>query len=186
MLNVRAATGITDESNRKTGSHPERIKRVATRLIWAVTAVLVIYFFSRFGFQTIPSPNDALEPFAPGGSRVILDRFFGELEAGHRVIYTARWGPEGDGAFCGRVVAGPGVELKLVGSSLLIGAGATLRIELSDEELTVWEKEKLDRVPEGHYIILNENPESAYPDARTFGPIPVEAVKSRIIMRGPF
>ena len=165
------------------GFDPNRLKRIVRRAIWAAVAALVVYVFVRFSFATVPGANDALSPFAPGGSRVLLDRFFGVPYNGMRIVYSAP-GDVAGGSFLGRIAAGPGASLAFDGRTLIVGGE---EYELDGESAEFWSKRNLGTaVPDGYYFIVNENAESGYPDSRRLGLVARGEIEHRVVMRLPF
>lgn len=158
---------------------PRKIQRAFRFIVFAAVAVTVGLFLRGNERYEIPPGDPSLEPFFPGGTRVLVDEVDPEdpLELGWDVVYAM----ERDGqqfARYGRVRGLPGDRVGTEGGRLTVNGTAIGPFPIAGRAMGV--------VPEGRVLILAVTDRvSGYPDSRELGFIPREDVRAVIKAKVP-
>jgi signal peptidase I len=144
----------------------------------------IFYTYVRYLVVRIPSSN--MLPSLYPGTIVDVDRWNSKPKDIYRGDIVAFWSPtnlhgEAKALYSGRVVGLPGETIQIKESSVfangkkLGGLFAAISYEPAKHE-----NEGSYFVPEGHFLILGDNPKSSF-DSRFWGPLPTTNVVGKVV-----
>ncbi len=156
---------------------PHKVRRVANRVLVSAIAGMALYGYARFSIVDYPRGCDAMAPtLSTAGSRLVIDRYPDHARPMRHLDVIVYDHPGLRARLVGRVRAMPGDEIALAAGKLAIAGASTERTPGAIP---------LGSVPSGTYVVLNENPDSTYPDSRVHGLIPAARIAGRMIASLP-
>ena len=161
--------------------HPRSISRWARYGLYAVLIILLWQFVNDFTFVRVQDGDDSVvgvsghrslvvkrfDPGSPGPQRGDVVVFLMQDQAGNPCRRVARVA-----GVAGDRVAAEGRYLTVNGQATVFRASEARLVE--------------GRVPDGMFLLLNDNPFSSFPDSRRTGLIPREVIVGRFLTESPF
>ncbi len=160
---------------------PKVITRWVRYVCYVVVIVLLWQFLSDYSFVRV-SEGDNSVLGVTGGRSLVVKNYASEEdrpERGQIVVFFME-GPEGSPIKrVARVFGIPGDR---------VAAGEKF-LEVNGEPTAFRSSETgrlAGRIPEGMYLLLNDNPYSTFPDSRRTGLIPRQVIVGRFLVQSPF
>lgn len=160
--------------------HGDRIaRRLAVPLALALTVFIFVFWVAYTPLEIV---GYSMYPALDDGDRVLVTRGYGPPRTGDAVHIDATMleGARG-GQVVKRVVASAGDQIRIDrGRAVVNGSreGSGSRIIVSADDVSL----PPVRVPSGHVYVLGDNRPSSF-DSRYYGPVPLEAVRGRVVFR---
>jgi signal peptidase I len=168
----------------------KRIIRISRRVMAVLIFLAFSFIFLEYGCAKIPSLNDAMAPAFPGGRTVLYDRLFryhdgawpacgrpsANLNRKFIILFRKKIGTRKSELFS-RIIA-------LAGDTVTLKNG---RIHVNGTVITGVEPGKIPegKVPDFHFVVLNDNTDSPAPDSRVFGYLKAEEIYGRVVVLMP-
>ena len=167
----------------------QQMKRMRRMILWARRGVYIfgvltlVYLFARYGFYTFNKP---VSDFSKG-DKILIDSFTSNIPLvsegityGDKVLFYTK-PDDGSAVSLGRVFAVEGDEItfEIVGDNYFVKVNGN--IDRSAPMLSTDEAKKCaGKVPEGKYLVLDDEDSDAIFDSRQAGFIPHDNIFARI------
>ncbi|MCI0341528.1 MAG: S26 family signal peptidase [Planctomycetales bacterium] len=154
--------------------NPMKVQKIVRLVVISLVLAGIAYFFLRFSFRRLPAGGPVDVRPDKTSCMLVVDRFpsWGREVVRGDIVYYRLPGEEAERPFYVAALAGDalgvdGTRLVVAGVPLIYRTGPAL--------------EPVARVPDGHLVLLNQNPDFLGADSRSAGPVPRGGVTARVI-----
>lgn len=176
-----SASGVTAAPPAAASSSTVRAQRSPMWVVLAAVVLVLLVVARVFVAEPLRVRSSSMSPTLRAGDHVLVDKFLARGRMPHRRDIVVLRSP-GTGELLVKRVAAVAGDVVGLAAGVLVVNGHQVRERYVDYRLMVGVYYGPVRVPAGDVFVLGDNrPDSV--DSRTFGPVPVNRITGRVLLR---